>query len=187
MNRRKNKTDQEFRDQLRHFEAAPPEQVWHGITSALQSDKKKKQILWVSRMAASVAVLLALGTTWFLLREQPETQLVNRETQEARTREETGIIKSEVPDTRSEVHDTRSEVPEINRALHARTTSNESNIQETEVNLADADIPSANVGILTDAEVVPGGQPYLDPLKTISPRSAKAFRRIIQIMGLYWP
>jgi len=169
MNRRKNKTDQQFRDQLRHFEAAPPDQVWDGIASTLHADKRKRRILWISRMAASVAVLLALGTTWFLLREPPETQLVTRETQEAGTREETGIIKSEIPDT-------RSEVPEINRALNARTTSQESNIQETEVNLADADIPSANVGILTDAEVVPGGQPYLDPLKTVSPRSAKSLQ-----------
>ena len=169
MNRRKNKTDQQFRDQLRHFEAVPPDQAWDGIASALHADIRKRRVLWVSRMAASVAVLLALGTTWFLLREQPESQLVNRETQEAGAHEETGIIKSEIPDT-------RSEVPEINRALNARTTSQESNIQETEVNLADADIPSANVGILTDAEVVAGGQPYLDPLKTVSPRSAKSLQ-----------
>jgi hypothetical protein len=127
-------------------------------------------------MAASVAVLLALGTTWFLLRQPPETQLVTRETQEAGNREETGIIKSEAPDTRSEVPDTRSEVPEINRALNARTTNKESIIQETEVNLADADIPSTAAGILTVAEVVPGGQPYLDPLKTVSPMSAKGIK-----------
>ena len=94
MNRRKNKTDQQFRDQLRHFEAVPPDQVWDGIASTLHADKRKRRVLWISRMAASVAVLLALGTTWFLLREPPETQLVTRETQEAGTREETGIIKS---------------------------------------------------------------------------------------------
>ena len=75
MSRRKNKTDQPFRDQLRHYEAAPPDQVWHGIASALLSDKRKKQVFWVSRIAASIAVLLVLGTTWFLLREPPETQI----------------------------------------------------------------------------------------------------------------
>jgi hypothetical protein len=176
MSRRKNKTDQQFRDQLRHFEAVPPDQVWDGIASALHADKRKRRVLWVSRMAASIAVLLALGTTWFLLREPPESQLVTRDTLEAGTREEKGIIKPEISDT-------RSEAPEISRVPNARTTSNESNNQETEVILADADIPSANTDILTDAEVHAGGQPYLEPLKTVSPRSAKSFQTNYAVHG----
>ncbi len=148
MSRRKNKTDQQFREQLRHFEAGPPDQVWHGIASALHSDKRKRQVLWVGRIAASIAVLLVLGTTWFLLREPPETQLVTRETQEAGTLEETGTTKAVVPETRVEIND--------------KTYGTEFIIRETEVNLADADY----------AEVVPGDRPYMDQLKTVQPRSA---------------
>ena len=159
MSRRKNKTDQQFRDQLRHFEAAPPDQVWHGITSALFSDKRKRQILWVNRIAASIAVLLALGTTWFLLRETPETQLVTRETQETRIRKETGITKTAVPDTKAEIR-------EITRDMNDKTTGTEIIVREKEVNLADAEY----------AEVVPGGRPYMDQLKTVPPRSATGFQ-----------
>ena len=158
MSRRKNKTDQQFRDQLRHFEAGPPDQVWHGIASALHSDKRKRQVLWVSRIAASIAVLLALGTTWFLLREPPETQLVTRETQEAGIREETGTTKAVVPDT-------KAETPEITREMNVQTTGTEFFVREKEGNLADASDAS-------DAEVVAGDRPYMDQLKTVPPRTA---------------
>ncbi len=176
MSRRKNKTDQQFRDQLGHFEAGPPDQVWHGIASALHSDKRKRQVLWISRIAASIAVLLALGTTWFLLREPPETQVVTRETQEAGTREETGTTKAVVPDTRAVVPDTKAEVPDtrtvvsdtkaetpgITREMNVQTSGTEFIVLETEVNLADA----------SDAAVVAGDRPYMDQLNTVPPRSA---------------
>jgi hypothetical protein len=162
MSRRKNKTDQQFREQLRHFEAGPPDQVWHGIASALHSDKRKRQVLWVSRIAASIAVLLALGTTWFLLREPPENQLVTRETQEAGTRDETGTTMAVIPDDKAEIPVTRVEIPEITREINDKTYGTEFIIREAEVNLADADY----------AEVVPGDRPYMDQLKTVPPRSA---------------
>ncbi|MEE9463573.1 MAG: outer membrane beta-barrel protein [Bacteroidales bacterium] len=162
MSRRKNKTDQQFREQLRHFEAGPPDQVWHGIASALHSDKRKRQVLWVSRIAASIAVLLALGTTWFLLREPPENQLVTRETQEAGTRDETGTTMAVIPDTMAVIPDdkavipvTRAEIPEITGEMN----------DQTEGNLADADYADY-------AEVVPGDRPYMDQLNTVPPRSA---------------
>jgi hypothetical protein len=169
MSRRKNNTDQRFRDRLVNFEAAPPDQVWHGIASALQSDKRKRRVLWVSRIAASIAVLLALGTTWYLLREPPENQLVTRETQEAGILEETGTTKAEVPDT-------KAEVPDIKTEINDRSTSTETIVREMEVNLADANIPSTHVSVLTDAEVetdmIPGDQLYMDQLKTVPAKSA---------------
>ena len=162
MSRRINKTDQKFRDQLRHFVAVPPDQVWHGIASSLRSDKRKRQVFWVSRIAASIAVLLILGTTWFLLREPPETQLVNRDTKQAVIREETGTTRSEVPDIKTEMND--------------RMTDKESIVRETEANLADANIQSTYMDVLTDAEekteMIPGDLPYMDQLRTVPPRSA---------------
>jgi hypothetical protein len=171
MSRRKNKTDQQFREQLRHFEAGPPDQVWHGIASALHSDKRKRQVLWVSRIAASIAVLLALGATWFLLREPPENQLVTRETQEAGTRDETGTTKAVVPDTKAVVPDTRAEIPEITREMN----------DQTEGNLADA----------SDAEYVEvvSDDPYMDQLKTVPPRSATGLQTDYPgtILAVYYP
>ncbi len=169
MSRRRNKTDQSFRDQLRGFEAVPPEHVWHGIDSALLSDKRKRRVLWVSRIAASVAVLMVLGTTWFLLREPPETGL----------HEETGISKAEVPDTKAEVPDTKAEVPdtkmevpdvhaavpENKREMNDRTTGAEYFNREADVNLADAQ----DAGY---TEEVAGDQPYMDKLKTVPPISS---------------
>ncbi|MCK5464912.1 MAG: hypothetical protein KAI95_17925, partial [Bacteroidales bacterium] len=165
MSRRKNKTDQQFREQLRHFEAGPPDQVWHGIASALHSDKRKRQVLWVSRIAASIAVLLALGTTWFLLREPPENQLVTRETQEAGTRDETGTTKTVIPDTRAEIHEITGEMND-----------------QTEGNLADADYADY-------AEVVPGDRPYMDQLNTVPPRSATGLQTDypVTLLAVYCP
>ena len=186
MSRRKNKTDQQFREQLRHFEEGPPDQVWHGIASALHSDKRKRQVLWVSRIAASIAVLLALGTTWFLLREPPENQLVTRETQEAGTRDETGTTKTEIrttmaviPDTMAVIPDdkavipvTRAEIPEITGEMN----------DQTEGNLADADYADY-------AEVVPGDRPYMDQLKTVPPRSATGLQTDypVTLLAVYYP
>ncbi len=162
MSRRKNKTDQQFRDQLRHFETSPPDQVWHGIASALQSDKRKNRVLWISRIAASIAVLLALGTTWFLLREPPETQLVNQETQNIETIPEAATNKAAVP--------------EIDREVETRTSGGELIVRETEVNLAEANVPPAQDGLLADAEKetkkMPGDRTYPDPLNTIPAMSA---------------
>jgi hypothetical protein len=166
MSRRKNRTDQPFRDKLRHFEAVPPDQVWHGIAAAMLSEKRKRQVVLIRRIAATIAVLLVLGTTWFLLREPAETQLVTREGPEAGAREEPGITKALVPDNTVDIPDTRALVSAINREINNRTTGTEFIEGETELNLADAEDAKNN-------EAVPGIKPYMDRLKTVEPRSAK--------------
>jgi hypothetical protein len=142
--------DKPFRDRFRHFEAAPPEQVWQGIASALHSDKRRKQVLWISRIAASIALLLALGTTWYLLKEPPGTQLGKLETQEAETREEGRESNAEVSDKEADTPFIKGEGPDGQTEMDVRTTARESILQETKVNLADANIPS-NRPILTVA------------------------------------
>jgi len=164
MSRRKHRTDQPFRDKLRNFEAIPPEQVWHGITAALLSEKRKMRIVWIRRIAASIAVLLVLGTTWFLLQEPPETQLVTTEKPETENRNETGIANEVVPDTRAVVPDKRAEVSEIEREINGRTGGTGFIDRVTEVNLAETENAES-------IEVVPSG-PYMDQLKTVEPRSA---------------
>lgn len=176
MSRRRNKTDQTFRDQLWHFEAIPPEHVWHGIDSALLSDKRKRRVFWVSRIAASIAVLLVLGTTWFLLRETPKTRLVTLEETETGTHGETGKSNAAVPDTRVVIPDTRTKVPDVdaavpenNREINKQTTGTEFVNQEADVNLADAQDAEYLEAIADD-------QPYMDQLKTVPPRSATGFQ-----------
>ncbi len=172
MSRRKNKTDQPFRDQLRHYEAAPPDQVWHGIASALLSDKRKKQVFWVSRIAASIAVLLVLGTTWFLLREPPETQIATREIQEEGIYNETDKSKTIVPNDKPVITDNEIVVPEISRRINDRTTDTEMIVRETEL------IP-VNAKDAKDAEyavLVPAEQPFKDQLKIVPPKSAKGIQ-----------
>ncbi len=162
MSSRKNKTDIPFRDRLRHYEAAPPEKVWLGIASALQSDKRRREVMWISRIAASIAVLLALGTTWYLLREPPGNQLATREKQEAATREETVT--------------SREEVPGISIEKEVRELGTESVNGETKVNLANASIRTTQVDGSTHAQaqgdVITGGGRSLIQLKTIPSMTA---------------
>lgn len=150
----KNRTDRPFRDKLRHFEAVPPDHVWRGIASTLLSEKRKRQVFWIRRIAASVAVLMILATTWFLLREPLETG----------TRNETGIANEVIPETRV-VPETRAAVPEIEREIKGRTSGSEIILRETQENLADTKNAEYNV-------VESGEQPYMDQLQTIEPRSA---------------
>lgn len=161
MSRRKNTTDQPFREQLRHFEAAPPELVWHGIANALHGDKRKMRVIWLSRIAASIVLLLALGTAWFLLREPPETRLVTREKRASGNLGETG--KGKVG------------VPEIKDDMNVRTTPKESPDREAERKLEEPHIPSSQAGPSTDTGEptagVPGERPHMDRLNTIAPIS----------------
>jgi len=175
MSRRKNKTDQAFRDQLRHFKAAPPEQVWNGIDAALFSEKRKRKVFWLSRIAASIAILLALGTTWILLREQPETQMATRENQEAGTSEEAGIPE-EVGKTKAVVPDSREVEPEIDGEINDRATGTELIVRETEVILTDAKYAE-------NTEEVPVGRPYLAQLQTVLPRSATGLETNVAVPG----
>jgi hypothetical protein len=79
MGKSKNHIDEQFRKQLRHFEASPPEDVWNGISSSLSQDRHKHRIVVFWRVAASVAVLLGTGTVFFLLRQEPVNQLTDSE------------------------------------------------------------------------------------------------------------
>jgi hypothetical protein len=79
MGRSKNHIDEQFRKQLRRFEASPPEDIWNGISSSLSQDRRKHRMVVFWRMAASVAVLLCTGTVFFLLRQEPVTPLTDSE------------------------------------------------------------------------------------------------------------
>lgn len=75
MIRRNNQTDRAFREPLRQYQEAPPEGVWSGITEALDRDRRKSRIVWMRRIAASAAVIIAAGSIWMIVQRTPETQL----------------------------------------------------------------------------------------------------------------
>jgi hypothetical protein len=106
MSRRNNSTDEQFRDRLKNFESDPPVQVWEGITDALQADRRRKRVLWAGRIAASLAVFIAVGMAWLLLREPVDHPLVNMEAEGGRDVQDaeksaiqagTGTGEAEVP------------------------------------------------------------------------------------------
>lgn len=171
MSRRKNRTDQAFREQLQHFEAVPPDQVWHGIESALVKDKRKKQVFWISRVAASIAVLLVLGTTWFLLQKPPVSPVTtgeNRETgspEEAERAEKEENTKTMVPDTRVEEQKDRMVEPENTRQTKHLAADRKLIARKSEVRLSDVKYgESAEVGF--------GEQPPMEKLQTMLSRSS---------------
>ena len=82
MSRRKNHTDQSFRDTLRQYQSSPPEGVWSGIRDALESDRRKKRIVWMRRIAASAALIIAAGSVWMLMQRTPQVDMAEAETEE---------------------------------------------------------------------------------------------------------
>ena len=79
MSKRKNHTDELFRSHLQNFEASPPAEAWQGIVSSLDSGRRRQRAVVFWRMAASVAVLVAIGTTLLLVRQDPEVSIAERE------------------------------------------------------------------------------------------------------------
>ena len=92
MGKRKNHIDEQFRKQLRQYEASPPEEIWSGISSALRQKRRKQRIVVYWRMAASIAILFGLGTMFYFLRQEPVNPLAEQE-QSADT-----IQKSSLPE-----------------------------------------------------------------------------------------
>ena len=78
MNKRKNHTDELFRSRLHQFDASPPPKAWQGIVSSLDSSRRKQRLVVFWRMAASVAALIAVGATFFLVRQSPEASITQQ-------------------------------------------------------------------------------------------------------------
>ena len=78
MGKRKNHTDELFHSRLRQFEASPPPRAWQGIVSSLDGARRKQKAVIFRRMAASVAVLIAAGGTFLLIRQLPEQTITQQ-------------------------------------------------------------------------------------------------------------
>ena len=175
MSRRKNRTDQHFRERLRDFESVPPDTVWEGIATALHADTRKKRILWLGRMAAGIALLLALGTAWFLLREPVNTRLATEEstgTVESRYNAEEAAIPVKRPGPVAEREPRTDQQVETDKA--------ESVPLKTGGRPADATVPAGKTGSGKDAgvgmEPLPLSRTSSDPLLPVSSRTATLFQ-----------
>ena len=90
MGKGKNHTDELFSSRLRHFEASPPKEAWEGISSTLKADRRRQQVVVFWRVAASVAVLTAIGTTFFLVNPPHDSTMAEGDIDVTEQRESTG-------------------------------------------------------------------------------------------------
>jgi hypothetical protein len=178
---RKNKTDRLFRDRLRHFEAAPPEEAWRGIASALDRDKRKMRVIWIRRIAASVAVILAVGTIWIMLRESPESSPITRETTEAGAQDSPEAATGQIPEETlgqgtpaggdiKEIH-VEKPVPEMQAGLA------EPILPDTpEESLPEGTEDDRTIAGVEDTRTMPGDQIPTGKLKPVPGIPAKGFK-----------
>jgi hypothetical protein len=122
-------------------------------------------------MAAGIALLLALGTTWFLLREPADTHLATEESPAtvdlADVQEQTKSAEERPEPIKPEVIPTEEE---------AAMDVTESVASETAVMLADVSVPPVQTGTVSDAAETAGpvspGRADPDPLHPLTSRSA---------------
>jgi hypothetical protein len=127
-------TDRTFRDSLKDFRQVPPERVWKGIADTLEGDRRKARVAWIGRIAASVALILAAGSVWFLLHRTPDREVVKSEVEEApaaipgQSGTEAGMAQGGGPETervsgtgnRAELKTPDRPEPQTGRDLEAR-------------------------------------------------------------------
>jgi hypothetical protein len=63
-----NHIDKAFRAKLKNFSQAAPPDVWEGVSDVLMQERHKNRLLLMVRIAASVAIIVTLGTAYLLLR-----------------------------------------------------------------------------------------------------------------------
>jgi hypothetical protein len=78
-----NEFDELFRSKLNGFEIEPSASVWTGIKAELKADKRKRTLVPVLRIAASIIVLIAAGILFFP--QNIHTSKHNNKTQTAKT------------------------------------------------------------------------------------------------------
>jgi len=67
MNMQDNEFDDFFKSELKDFEVSPSAEVWNGINSRIEKDKRKKLLIPIYSIAASILVLIMFGV--FYLRQ----------------------------------------------------------------------------------------------------------------------
>jgi hypothetical protein len=67
--------DRSFRKSLKQYQEKAPEGVWNGIRDMLNQDRRKARIVWIGRVAAAAAFILAAGSIWILFQRTPDSEL----------------------------------------------------------------------------------------------------------------
>jgi hypothetical protein len=91
--------DRIFRDRLRNFDAEPPVEVWDNIKENLYRERKRIMTLWISRIAAGIAILTVLSVSYFIARNTIREKLISGDKTKTETgvEEGTSITKEESP------------------------------------------------------------------------------------------
>ncbi len=92
--------DRIFRDRLRNFDAEPPVEVWDNIKENLYLERKRKMTLWISRIAAGIAILTVLSVSYFIARNTIREKLISGDKTKTETgvKEGTSITKGDSPE-----------------------------------------------------------------------------------------
>lgn len=65
---RKNHIDKTFKAKLKNFNEAAPPDVWEGVAGVLEQGRRRNRLLILARIAASAALIIAVGATYLFLR-----------------------------------------------------------------------------------------------------------------------
>jgi len=87
MNSGEKNIDRIFRDKLRNFDAEPPVEVWDSIREKLFLDRRRKMTLWITRVAAGIALLTVLSVSYYIARNTIKERLISGD----ETKVETGV------------------------------------------------------------------------------------------------
>jgi hypothetical protein len=78
-----------FKDRLEHFENTPPSAVWDNIADKLGHARKRKLVLFMSRIAAGIIVVVSIGIGYYFMTKNSSHKLAES-AEEAAVQTETG-------------------------------------------------------------------------------------------------
>jgi hypothetical protein len=79
-----------FKDRLEHFENTPPSAVWNNIADKLGHARKRKLVIFMSRIAAGIIVVVSIGIGYYFMTKDSSNKLAGS-AEEAAVQTETGV------------------------------------------------------------------------------------------------
>jgi hypothetical protein len=90
-----------FKERLEHFENTPPHTVWDNIADKLGHTRKRKLVLFMSRIAAGIIVIVSIGIGYYFLAKNTSHKLAGS-AEETAVQKETGIRTETATSVQSE-------------------------------------------------------------------------------------
>jgi hypothetical protein len=103
-----------FKERLEHFENTPPHTVWDNIADKLGHTRKRKLVLFMSRIAAGIIVVVSIGIGYYFLTKDSSSKLA-KSAEEVAAPAETGVRAETAAPAETGVR-AETEAPEITAA-----------------------------------------------------------------------